>query len=402
MDTSLYDGWSPYTFTVPHHLSVLFVVGLAILPVFWLPREYRRPSQVILWWLYPVAYIPVVTLHAFLLEEPRLVFALTVAISFFILRLSYYLPQVRVRETVPHPIFYRLLVLVTVALMSLLLGVFSQSITIANLSEIYEVRSSFRETLQSFGAVFFRVIAYGITWLENVLVPILIASPLAGLMPTWVFGVGVAATLVVYAVGAFKSAIFAVGMAIILYVTLQDDGKYLPAYAMLAGPTTLGTFLVLDRLGAPSQVLGLVRRMFVSPGMVTAFHVDFFSTNPHTLWAGRTWIGLPYPYSKPVANLIGSVYFGIPDMVANGPFWASGYAGAGILGIVLVAIIFAVALYALDCASAGLPKRFVGAVVAGQLTGIAYSSTLNVLLLGGFGLLVVLLLFMPVPNRGVG
>jgi len=395
MDQPLYDGAAPYTFTIPHPGLALVVIGLASLPTLWLPLEYRRPSQVVLWWLYPVAYIPVITLHAFVLSEPHLPFALVVAGSFFTLRLSYYLPLVNVREHLSQPVFYRLLVLGSLTLAGLLLAVFGRSLSLAGLSEIYDVRASFRATLQSFGAVFYRVIAYGITWLENVFVPMLIAGPLAGLMPTWVIGIGVSAMLVVYAVGAFKSALFAGVMGVGLYIALHDDGDHLPTYAMLAGPAVLTGLITLDRLGAPPQLLGQGRRLLIIPGYVTAFHVDYFSTNPHTWWAARTWIGLSYPYDAPVANIIGKVYFGRPEQVANAPLWGSDYAAAGLGGVLFVAVLLALALYLLDCAAADLPKRFAGAAVAGMLTGLAYSSPINVFLLGGFGVLVSLLVLMP-------
>ncbi|WP_147270850.1 hypothetical protein [Haloplanus salinus] len=393
MDVPLYDGWSPFTFAMPHPAYAIFVGILALLPAVFLPRTYRRPSQVILWWLYPVSYVPVVTLHAFVLRERYPLFALTVALSFYMLTLPYRLPTINVREHLSRSLFWRLLLLGTLGLLALLIAVFGRSLTITG--DIYAVRDTFRARLRSFGPVFFRVISYGITWLENTFTPLLVAGSLAGLTVPWVAGVGLVAMLTVFAVGGFKSAFFAVGMAVALYVGLHDDGQHLPTYAVLGGPMSLSSLLFLDRLGAPSQLLGLGRRTLITPGFMTAYHVEFFSSNPHTYWGGRTWTGVPYQYDLPVARLIGREMLGRPEQVANAPFWGSGYAAAGLLGILFLATLLALAFYALDCAAADLPKRFAGAAVAGQLTGLAYSGAFNVFLLGGFGVLVILLFLHP-------
>ncbi|RCU46441.1 hypothetical protein DU504_03430 [Haloplanus salinus] len=393
LDVPLYDGWSPFTFAMPHPAYAIFVGILALLPAVFLPRTYRRPSQVILWWLYPVSYVPVVTLHAFVLRERYPLFALTVALSFYMLTLPYRLPTINVREHLSRSLFWRLLLLGTLGLLALLIAVFGRSLTITG--DIYAVRDTFRARLRSFGPVFFRVISYGITWLENTFTPLLVAGSLAGLTVPWVAGVGLVAMLTVFAVGGFKSAFFAVGMAVALYVGLHDDGQHLPTYAVLGGPMSLSSLLFLDRLGAPSQLLGLGRRTLITPGFMTAYHVEFFSSNPHTYWGGRTWTGVPYQYDLPVARLIGREMLGRPEQVANAPFWGSGYAAAGLLGILFLATLLALAFYALDCAAADLPKRFAGAAVAGQLTGLAYSGAFNVFLLGGFGVLVILLFLHP-------
>ncbi|OYR84761.1 hypothetical protein DJ72_05145 [Halorubrum distributum] len=393
MDQPLYDGWSPYTFAVPGLAYSVFVILLALLPAIYLPRTFHRPSQVILWWLYPVSYVPVVTLHGFVIPGQYPAFALTVALTFYLLTVSYALPTVNVRNHLSLRVFWRLLLLGTLGLLGILFAVFGRSLTLTG--DIYAVRETFQTRIRSFGPVFFRVISYGITWLENTFTPLLVAGTLASLTAPWMAGVGVVAMLTVFAIGGFKSAFFAVGMAVALYIALHDDGRYLPTYAVLAGPVALIVLVFFDRLGAPSQLLGLGRRTLITPGFMTAYHVEFFSQNPHTLWADRTWIGLPYPYDLPVANLIGREILGRPGQVANAPFWGSGYAAAGTIGMIVEGLLLTGVLYLLDCAAADLPKRFAGATVAGLLTGLAYSSAINVILLGGLGVLIGL--FFPPP-----
>jgi hypothetical protein len=166
---------------------------------------------VILWWLYPVSYVPAVTLHAFVIPGKHPAFALTVALTLYLLTVSYALPIVNVRDHLSLRMFWRLLLVGTLGLLGILLAVFGRSLMLTGY--IYAVRETFQTRLRSFGPAFFRVIRYGIRWLENIFTPLLVARTLARLTAPWMAGVGVVAMLTVFAIGGFKSAFFAVNIA---------------------------------------------------------------------------------------------------------------------------------------------------------------------------------------------
>jgi hypothetical protein len=280
MSRPVYDGYFPHTVYLPPLSYAAFVCLLAIFPAVYLPRTYRRPSQVILWWLYPVAYIPILTLHAVILPDQYPSFAIVVALSFYLLTLPYRLPTVRIRDQFSRPVFWRLLLLGTLAILGLLVAVFGRSLSITG--DIYEVRYAFRDRLQSFGPIFYRIIQYGSTWLENVFVPLLLIGGIAGLTTPLMIAVAIGGALTVFAIGGFKSAFFGIVVGIGLYIALHDDGSRFAPYALLAGPLTLSGLLLIDYLGAPTDFLSLGRRTLLTPGYMTAYHVEFFSQNPHT------------------------------------------------------------------------------------------------------------------------
>lgn len=397
IDSTYVSLWSPYTVSVPSHSILLYIFMLATVPSLWIPLSFQRPSQVVYWFIYLVSYIPIIIVTPLVLEQIPFAFLTVAFITMIILRQAFYLPRISIRNRLSWGGYWPSLVTSWSGIVGMLGIVFSQRLQFG--SDMYAARAAFRAELVSFGPILYRVLFYGMNYLENVLVPLFIAASLSGYIGPIGIVFGVSASLLVWTIGAFKSAFFAVVIAIALWMALHDNGHYLPTYVLGGGIITVsvplvGHFLLDDYTDVFLEIIPIVRRFILNSGIITAYYVEFIQTHSYTGFAGRSYIPGSYPYSAPISEVIGTAYFG-QSIHANAPFWGHSFAGAGLVGMIGAALLFMIALWMLDCAAVGLDARFSGAVIAGQLTGLAYTSILSNLTMGGFLFLVLLLIFMP-------
>lgn len=91
----------------------------------------------------------------------------------------------------------------------------------------------------------------------------------------------------------------------------------------------------------------LMRRVFIVPGMLTNMYFDYFSVHDFNLFSsvtskftGASVTSIPF--------MIGENVFGRPEMSANANFVASGYAEAGVIGVLLYSVVILVSFLFLD------------------------------------------------------
>ncbi|WP_086482143.1 hypothetical protein [Oceanospirillum sanctuarii] len=81
------------------------------------------------------------------------------------------------------------------------------------------------------------------------------------------------------------------------------------------------------------------RRVFFVPANLTYVYIEFFDFNEKVYWSNSILSRfLDYPYSSSVSRVIGS-YLGDDSLGANNGFVASGYAHAGLFGVLIYAIL---------------------------------------------------------------
>lgn len=91
----------------------------------------------------------------------------------------------------------------------------------------------------------------------------------------------------------------------------------------------------------------LMRRVFIVPGMLTNMYFDYFLVHDFNLFSsvtsrftGASVISIPF--------MIGENVFGRPEMSANANFVASGYAEAGVIGVLLYSFVIILSFIFLD------------------------------------------------------
>lgn len=162
------------------------------------------------------------------------------------------------------------------------------------------------------------------------------------------------------------------------------------SYEYMDMPTRTGLINVL-----------LVRRIFFVPVQLDALYLEYFSNNPLFYWASsKISFGLiDTNYDATAPFLIGSVFFGREGMSANSGLIASGYANAGIIGILIYTFLLSICIAILDSHGRAIGHRIVITSCLTLVHTIMTSSDIfTVLLTGGLGTLLIALSLMPKLN----
>jgi hypothetical protein len=144
-----------------------------------------------------------------------------------------------------------------------------------------------------------------------------------------------------------------------------------------------------------------VRRTLLVPAMLDSAHIDFFSVFEKFYWStSRFGLGLVKPpYDVAAPFVIGREIFHDPNMAANTGIIGSGYANAGMVGVLLYAAIAAAIIGFLNSLGRRLGHPFVAAASFPTILIIVTSADLTtVILTHGLLLLVVFLSLLP-PSR---
>lgn len=136
---------------------------------------------------------------------------------------------------------------------------------------------------------------------------------------------------------AHKSVLFLPFIVIIIYLILSKTrSSYLiPLGLIILQLITFIFYYFFDNLFVSAM---FSRRVFFIPSHLTYSYIDFFQNNPHIYWSNSILSSFSeYPYHLPLSNLIGE-YNGDSRNSANNGFISTGFAHAGLFGIVLYSI----------------------------------------------------------------
>lgn len=107
----------------------------------------------------------------------------------------------------------------------------------------------------------------------------------------------------------------------------------------------------------------LIRRVIFTPAHLNFSYYEFFSKNPFVFFSDSKFLPfhylLSYPYDTDIAHLIGREVFGYQNMAANTSWMGYGYAHAGIIGMVIYALIIGLLFKYLDFLSRYLNPNFI-------------------------------------------
>ena len=391
--TFAYDG----SFYAPVSPMELWVAGAAAtLPSLWLPSHIARPSQVALWLMYLVGYVPG-SLVMYYVQQRDLseLWPFTVALlaGMTILGVMDRLP--RASWVVPYKStissfssFVVITALLTIGYIALTVGI---SFDLPDVSAVYDTRASFGDAVSDTGAL----LVYVVAWSANVVGPLLIALSLRRRRPALLV-LGVFLELVIYGITGFKTALFSTVLVVGLVGLLWARPR--PSAAWLAWVTAalVVAVSVFDRLNGSIVATSIfVRRVLEVPALVTSRYFEFFGDNPTYSLAHsflRTWVSPPSQLSPP--ELIGSVYFG-STIWANGGLWADGFANFGFAGMLLFATILGGIFWLLDVVADRTDLAITGSVVG--VLGVIMTNTalFTTLLTHGLGLAIVAFALLP-------
>jgi hypothetical protein len=146
--------------------------------------------------------------------------------------------------------------------------------------------------------------------------------------------------------------------------------------------------------------IGIYRGFFV-PSLLNYNYYDYFSANePDYMRQGiLRWFGFSSPYHEPIPFIIGSNYYGRPELNANNGLFSDAYFNFNIFGVFIFPIILIIIFKLFDTCSKDLdPKLLILPVIVCVVSFLSGCFS-SVLLTNGIILLMITLYLMPRHSR---
>jgi hypothetical protein len=401
--TPIYAFWGLGDKPVPFSYLMLSWI-LSILPAFWLPTTFRRPSLLPFWVLYLVIFVPS-SFIVYYSDNPWLppakgvILVLFLFLGLSLISLGYTVPLVRLkRPRIPTRIVWSFVGAATIGLTLYLLVSHKQNLRLVSLNEIYNLRQEMAENVASTGTIFG---FYAIMWLANFLLPALFAFA-SWFRRWWIAAAALLGQLFLYMVGGFKMTLLAIVYLPLIYLLLRRYHRNFPV-AFTAGINLLlvAGFVpsVLSMESASLAMVGVIHfRIFSVPGLLLAQYYDFFQHYPLTYLSHVTGFNklIAYPYEIDIPRLLGFHYYGAPDLGANAIFWASdGLAAFGLPGILIISLFCAAVFWLFDTCSLRHDPRLAAMCAAVITVSMSNMSLFTTLWSGGLIFLLGLLWLLP-------
>ncbi len=382
-------------------LESLIIWALGLCPSLVMPIAIKRPSQVLLWAVYLMVFLPTAIVAAFSRQSfPEILGMLLVMLAgMALLGVTYNLPYLELpRVHVSPTVFWcglSLLVIFFYAVVWIELG---SIIRIVSLEDIYIQRFALMDS----GASTFA--GYAQTWTPLIIMPAIMSIALSR-RRWWLFALGTAGMMFFFAVGAQR--IFLVGpiLLLIIYQLFRDEGRRF-AFKWVGGAIAAFTVPFIIPIGSQTSSQSIsflffdlvLNRPFFNSGVLSTWYFDFFSINPKVFFAdvrGVSWF-VSSPYSVSYKEELGWHFWGVRTD-PNAHFMADGFAQLGYTGVLIECAVAALMFWILDsvCRHRKLPLRFVVTAMAMQVPNFMNSAIHTSLLGGGFLFGVALLYFIP-------
>lgn len=368
---------------------------LAILPSFWMPIQLKRPSQILYWLLYLLVVVPVCLVPIYALQDQSsgpLVFAGCIVAMLGLAGMIYRIPVLPlVRFQLKSYEFTAILALLSAMSYTLIIAAFGLHFRYVALSEVYVIRSQFEETLSQTTPL----VAYAVCWQMYVVNPLLMVMGFMSRRP-FLAVAGLAGQMAIYSVSGFRDVLFSAAFLLYLFWVMRP-GKPFGIRMALSWTAIFGAAAGLDLLGISRTFSALIQeRMTGTPGLLTGYYYDFFSTHPKALLGHSIFKSIvDYPYALEPRQMIGYVYYHDSGMSANANLWADAYANFGYIGILCFTLLLAAFMWLYDSSSAGRSLYGAALVIALPAFAVANSGLLTSLLTHGMGLAMVLMYLMP-------
>lgn len=287
-------------------------------------------------------------------------------------------------------IFIYLLCIFLVALVFLSVPPSLSILNITDIADLYDIRMTSRDRLSEVS--FFVGYAYMITF--KVIAPLIMSYGLLKGKRTLVYS-----ALVIFVLGFVVSAhksILLTPIAILgLYYCIKKSLSIKLTLCNLAFVLGLISFF---SSGLIQLIVGdiLTRRIFLVPGMLTNVYFDYFSVHGFNLFSSITSKFTGEKVSS-IAFIIGENVFGRPEMSANANFVASGYAEAGVIGVLLYTILILLTFVFLDSRHK-LEKNVYFLASLPILLAILETNLITIFLTHGLALLILVKFFWKIKH----
>lgn len=304
-----------------------------------------KPSDFLLFLFFIIIIAPMISLYG--LSDQSQIFTYSVAIVFITLTSLSRGPDI----VIPHIKYGTLITLILcIAFLCISLIRMLSSGAISNINFDLTQVYFYREEVGN--ALYEGIWGYIIPWTTKIFTIILLAFALLNKRYTIValllvlqiilFGITSHKSVAVYPIFALGLYIFRDSNKILLYILLSLI--FLLSLCLLS-------FLFFDDLILSSL---FIRRVFFVPALLNYNYHEFFTANGHVYWSNSVFSSfIKYPYSLPPVNMIGSVYYGLPEMAANTGFLGTSYMHFGFPGMTFISLAVGLLIKLMDTFSRG-------------------------------------------------
>ena len=378
-------------------LSGVATVGLAMLPVLWLPTEWRRPSDAALLLLYVQVFVPVVLFSPHLTRldpETSVLYSILLLASLLLTQAVLRAPMPELPAVrIPHGILLGGMVLLTLGL-ALYVGVLTGFQLDLSIGDVYLRRYEARETLPagSLGR-------YGLAVLSAALIPLGISLGCAGRTRLGLVASGVGIVAVFSFTGQKSVALTPLLLGAFWALWRFCRPQMAVAMVLTAALLTAGSAAsYLSGNGLPVALF--TWRLLVAAARNHAYHLEYFASHPMYYFGGGLLRGIvDSPYHAPMSLMIGAEYSTVPGINLNANAWASAFGDLGAWGMLLVGAPIGAVLWLLDAAHVRL-RDATAPLLAGFLAFIfAEQSFSTSILSGGVAATTGVLLLLAVTHR---
>lgn len=320
----------------------LFIYLFSIIPIPFFNRSLYLPSDYICIYIYIFTFIPAVCVPFFLYEASDFDFEYIYYLLFLLVSLLILMRtkgSSTVLTTIIKPLHPRLLkiavVIIYVLATLVLVGTFGLKFSIPSFSEIYDVRMQYREITS--GNILSRYLVFWMGYVINIFLFVIgLTYKKRGLI---VFAV--IYQFYIFSLMALKSHLATMVLAVILFLFFRKYKVMSTKNFILFSALLVFCLAFIDYIIGQDFFQTLVtRRILVVPSQLGYYHFEYFSDKPKTLWGYSIFKGIfDYPYSMPPPNIIGDVYFGLPQMTAVVNLFIEGFTAFGYVGIIIVTFI---------------------------------------------------------------
>ena len=360
-------------------LSIIFAL---------MPKSSKKLSNIMVWLLILLSYVPMLTLFAFMNQPRSYMYAIT---GFWVLvPLLLKLPGISIlslKKSQSKIIYYSLFISLFIVVLFLIYKYIGFSINF-DLMKVYDFRSIYVELKIPFAG-------YVFTWMANIINPVFFLIFI--LRKKWIFATMVVALqILLFSVTGNKTFFFALLYIFILIFIMTRKNSFTWMTIGLAIMILVGmlSYWLADNL----WILNLfVRRTLFTPAQLSFFYYDFFSKNQFTFLSQHRLfrIFLDYPYHLNPAHLIADIYFNRPQMGANNGIYADAYMNFGFIGLVLWGGFLAILLKLYNSISNNKDIKITIAAVAMPVMSLTNSAFLTCLLTHGILLSLIVLYLLP-------
>lgn len=353
-----------------------------------MPKSREKLSNIIIWLLMLLSYVPMLTLFAFM-SQPRIyMYAVTCFwILVFLLLKSPTISFTPFKKNQSKRIYYSIFIGMSGIVFFLIYSYLKFSFNF-DLTKVYAVRAYYV-------ALKIPLAGYLFNWLAYIVNPIffalfLIKKKWSGLVLIVIL------QLLLFSNTGMKTFLFSLFFVLVLMWMISRKNPLMWLTIGLIVIILLGMFSYWIIGDIWVSNLFTARTLFV-PAQLSFFYYDFFSTHDHTFLSQHHIFSnfLDYQYELNPPHLIGKVYFNSPEMASNNGIYADAYMNFGFIGFVFWGILLTMILKLIDSFSRCKDMRIMVAAVAMPAIALTNGALLTCLLTHGLLLALILLYLLP-------